>query len=174
MALALFSYSLSIWWIDASASTTLPPAYAFRPRRASTRLLQTPNPLTLDGLVACTLYLVFKEPDLLPKVSATCTAFRGTFQGYYPHPTPSSPFFVRRREFGGTGLGVRRLLRRYRDRSSTAGLAPVWRTYEGYDRYTDGVNPCRYESENYRVFLCEPRTTAPRSPAQDSAVPSHP
>ena len=52
------SYSLSIWWIDASAST----ASAFRPPQ----LQLTPNPLTLDGLVACTLYLVFKEPDLFP------------------------------------------------------------------------------------------------------------
>ena len=43
-----------------------PPPSAFAAYTLRRDFGETPNPLTLDGLVACTLYLVFKEPDLFP------------------------------------------------------------------------------------------------------------
>jgi hypothetical protein len=56
------------------------------------------HPLTLDGLFAYTLYLVFKEPDTAPFARPpptglhprTRSVFRGTFQGYYRSPSPST------------------------------------------------------------------------------------
>ena len=119
------------------------------------------HPLTLDGLFeithccalpnaccACTHYLVFKEPTVAPRLGAfppsvndgpakqlSRTTFRGTLRGYYPRLSLSITFCPKTESAASDRKTfICAAVWRSRNRSATAGLAPVRRTHSGYTR----------------------------------------